>query len=138
VREYRLVDIRSTVSSLLVPKPGGNTKVWSLVETQTLRFGGGLQGQENTSESQDRRCVTVDPPLIPRGGCLLCVIGRRPKADSKFLDRGRPLASSVIDSSRAVRSVSSIVFFSRSSALLSGVRNRDLYMLFIINRESER
>ena len=31
-----------------------------------------------------------------------------------------------IASSRAVRSVPSIVFFSRSSALLSGVRNKDL------------
>jgi hypothetical protein len=43
VRESRdrLVDNRSTTTPLLVPKPGGNTKVWSLVEAQTLRFGGG-------------------------------------------------------------------------------------------------
>ena len=36
VGEYRLVDKRSTVSPLLVPKPGDNPKVWDLVEEQTL------------------------------------------------------------------------------------------------------
>jgi hypothetical protein len=44
VREYLLVDNGSSASPLLVPKPGGNTQVWSLVETQTPWFGGGLAG----------------------------------------------------------------------------------------------
>jgi hypothetical protein len=42
VREYRLVDNRSIATPLLVPKPGGKTKVWSLVEAQTPWFGGGM------------------------------------------------------------------------------------------------
>ena len=45
VREYRLVDNRSTASPLLVTKLGGNTTVWSLVEAQTPRFGGGIEGR---------------------------------------------------------------------------------------------
>ena len=36
VGKYRLVDKRSTVSPLLVPKPGDNPKVWDLVEEQTV------------------------------------------------------------------------------------------------------
>ena len=43
VREYRLVDNRSTTSPLLVPTPGGNPKVWSLVEEQTLGLEVGLR-----------------------------------------------------------------------------------------------
>ena len=36
VGKYRLVDKRSTVSPLLVPKPGDNPKVWDLVEEETV------------------------------------------------------------------------------------------------------
>jgi hypothetical protein len=59
VREYRLVDNRSTAMPLLVPEPGGNTKVWSLVEAQAPWFGSGLEGQETMRESWKRHSITV-------------------------------------------------------------------------------
>ena len=40
----------------------GNTKVLSLVEAQTLRFGGGLEGQDTMRESRKSHRVTVWPP----------------------------------------------------------------------------
>jgi hypothetical protein len=53
-------------SLLLVHKPGGNTKVWNLVETQTLRFGGEFEGQETMRERWKR--PTLCHCLTPRGG----------------------------------------------------------------------
>ena len=52
VREYRLVDNRSTSSSLLVPKPGGNPKVWSLVEEETLGLEVGLRTGDYEGEME--------------------------------------------------------------------------------------
>jgi hypothetical protein len=53
VREYRLVDDRSTVSPLLVPKSGGNTEPGGRTNTMVWR---GFAGQETMRESCQRHC----------------------------------------------------------------------------------
>ena len=63
VGEYRLVDKRSTVSSLLVPKPGDNPKVWDLVEGQTL----GLEVDLRTGDYERVGSVILSL-LVSRGG----------------------------------------------------------------------
>ena len=58
-----MVDNRSTVSSLLVPKPGDNPKVWDLVEGQTL----GLEVDLRTGDYERVGSVILSL-LVSRGG----------------------------------------------------------------------